>query len=151
MVNAETQTEKQSSINTDDANFFNKLKSFILELISLNVAKESSASQSLLADSALRNAFGIDLRIEKNKNETNKDERNMITHMEKSTKKRNRKEATQDISTTDEDGVLSDNSQDNENIWETIEKRQVKVTKNSNQKTNNIKQSNKKNNKKRCQ
>ena len=44
-----------------DKSFFEKLKNFVLEIFSLISTGESSAARSLLATSAIRNNFGIDL------------------------------------------------------------------------------------------
>ena len=52
---------RNSHGNLQDREFFSKLKKFVLEIFSILSAGESEASKSLLANSALRNTFGIDL------------------------------------------------------------------------------------------
>jgi len=58
--------------NLLDREFFGKLKKFVLEIFSMISVGESEISKSLLANSALRNSFGVDLTnpatIDKNEN-----------------------------------------------------------------------------------
>ena len=54
--------------------FFEKLKNFVLEIFSIVSAGESSAAKSLLASSAIRNNFGIDLTRYQHSAETVKDD-----------------------------------------------------------------------------
>ena len=49
--------------------FYEKLKKFVLEIISMVSTGESVAAKSLLATSAIRNNFGIDLMKQKNATE----------------------------------------------------------------------------------
>jgi len=139
LVDAGTQTEPEPQVQQLlDADFFTKLKNFIIEVVSQNIGRESTISKQLLADCALRNSFGIDLRnkdctslhqvIDRNNNNSNRSE---------TTKKRNRIEDFHDgKTTTDEEEVLSQSDsqiqtsmQEEENIWETVEKKQIKVKK----------------------
>lgn len=63
-----TQTEKTMKIaeteNANNEDFFKKLRNFMVEILSINFSQENKKSKQGLADSAIRNHFGIDLTKE---------------------------------------------------------------------------------------
>lgn len=127
-TDASTQTEplEQNKIdNTFGKDFFQSLRNFVLDVLSINFRDENNNSKKMLADSAIRNHFGVDLRKDQTNNvqqveETNREEESKDANENKGTKRK-----TASYSSEDDTRVISNNDEDDE-MWETIEKRQVK-------------------------
>lgn len=123
---AETQTDYVEQQKTLDEDFLKKLRNFIIDILSTNLTKETKDARLCLADNAIKNNFGIDLRkTGSTKNPINSEKENKTV----GDKKRKRgKNNQKDISASDlnssaeSEGVISDP----ESIWETVEKKQVK-------------------------
>lgn len=107
-VNNETNNKTNTQVHNtnNDKTFYKKLKSLLLELLNGNITAENKKSQDALVDAAIRNNFGINLRD---------------SPMETERYKR------KNIDTTDEEEVLSNARTDDENyIFQTVEKRMVR-------------------------
>ena len=140
-----TQTERIDHNNMMvDTVFFQKLRNFILEIMSTNLNNETNSSKLILADSAIRNCFGVDLRESKGQSTsvshagTNEE----TSKKSSSDHKRKRKGSVLELndSSPDERSVLSSNyateSDTNDSIWKTVEKKQVKRKGNKKHKRN---------------
>lgn len=126
LKDAETQTHEEEQYKKPDEDFLRKLRNFIVDIFSTNLTKETKEAKICLADNAIKHNFGINLR----KTETDKNEN-------KSAEKRKRKNAVRsDISVSEPDSNLEseDVISDTENLWETVEKKQVKRNLRSNKK-----------------
>ena len=86
--------------------FFEKLKNFVLEIFSIISAGESSAAKSILASSAIRNNFGIDLTT------SNHPDKNIKDNNDCDIRKKRPLNSTDEILSDEEnpDGVLSENT-----------------------------------------
>ena len=119
-TSASTQTEKGDCLNDQgtDEEFLSKLKAFLLELFQGKFLQESEKAKDLLIESAMRNNFGIRPHIPHNRG----------NHSSKQKSLGNNEECMEEDSLEDE--VLSVNGSltDNDEIWQTVEKKQVKVT-----------------------
>lgn len=134
-VSSETQTERCECL---DKEFFIKLKQMILEVMKINFSSESARSRELLVENSIRNVFGMeaaDQNLDGNNNETIES----TVHLKK------RKLENNEPSTED-DNVISDESNisDAESIFTTIEKVQVKKKKENNINKNKQNRRNKK-------
>ena len=130
---ASTQTEKVSKevVPLPDKEFFTKFKDFLLELFQGKIMDENIGAQSLLIESAMRNHFKINtMDAVQNKNVTTASSTNQgATSCGRDTVNSANQEGNDGMDDDSlEEGVISGNevSSDNE-VWKTIEKRQVKV------------------------
>lgn len=121
-ADSSTQTDScygQEQLDKDKI-FLEKLRNFVLELMEINVKNETRKSKILLADGAIRNHFGIDLR------ETEKAEDTLDVAENKETTERKRILEN----TSCEEDILSHSESEptekEDNIWETVEKTVVK-------------------------
>jgi len=142
-----TTTYKEASTQTEatpgefyNQKFFTNLRNFILDITNMNLKNENSASKFNLANSAIRNNFGIDLSVNANQAPEPKvaprNERNPKPHAENKSDHNNieaqneKKRKNHDISTSSEvEEVLSNESDpesESSDIWETIEKVKAK-------------------------
>ena len=113
----EIDTSTQTEINDETTHFMNsflngtfyvKLKNFILEIFQINSANESHNVKCVMADSAIRNHFGVD--VTENSNPSSSASKELSE-----TKKRKigPNELTESsTSTEDEEGVLSDRKEE---------------------------------------
>lgn len=114
-----TQTDKYNiHDHKNEKTFLEKLRNFILEILDINMENETKSARLLLADGAVRNNFGVDLREEQDTIHGRDNEDNMTI----------RKRIL--VNTSCEEDVLSQQeseaSDGRENIWETVEKKVVK-------------------------
>ena len=149
--NAETQTEQQVTNKTQqiDQDFFIKLRDFMLDILNTNFSRESKHAKLSLADSAIKNNFGIDLRSENTQEKIQttlvEPEKEDDTKVEDRKRKRgknsnrqknkNNTDLESTISTAEED-VISDA----ETIWQTVEKKQIRRSTRGQQNQNSKKQ-----------
>ena len=121
----ETQTcEDTSGLKagfTPDEEFLKNLRNFIIDICSINLSQESAPSKIGLADSAIRNNFGIDLRENNPKN--------VKANSDNGARKRkfNSQNSVVEDSTIEED-VLSGEEDEDGDLFLTVEKRQVRMT-----------------------
>jgi len=136
-------TRQDSHENFNSKSFLKNLRNFIVEIFTINLSVENEQSKLTLADSAIRNHFGVDLRAQE-------------PGPVKSTLKRKSCHAL----SSDEADVLSDNSHQSDDseeeeeeedtmkdqtapLWQTVEKKQVLIkTKGKNKKKNKKKKGN---------
>jgi len=129
--NVNVNANKQKDIFSDPEDFFQKLKNFILEIMTSTFQKESTNAKYPLLDSAIRQHFDIDLRKE--------------TPNESKRRREIEDVSEEETTSTDEEEVLSPHTTDTTNtiqdppIWETVEKKQVLVNPNTGKKKNSKK------------
>lgn len=126
---AETQTENDGNnirYNRDNEDFLKQLRNFMLDLLSINLMEESKQAKLSLADNAIKNNFGVDLR--KGSNDESAIDKTQFNEEENNKRKRMHYTSKADgpstvLDTTQEsEYVISDA----ESIWETVEKKQTK-------------------------
>lgn len=116
--NISTQTERDTDTLTED--FYINLRNFILDISTKKFNKESRNSKVSLADSSIKNHFGIDLK--KCKSNQNPEEPVCLNETFLSASEgQNTAQKRAAISSSDDTGVLS-----NDTVWHTIEKKQVR-------------------------
>jgi len=93
--------------------FFKNLRNFIVDIISTNFNKENKSAKIVLADSAIKNHFGVNLR--------------KLQDMDSEPSTSQKRKSTAVIS-SDEQDVLSTGEVEDEQMWETVEKKIVKTT-----------------------
>ena len=108
--------------------FYAKLLNFMLDMIQITKSNEGDQARRLLLTSAMRNNFGIDLTIP-NTVETPTMEDDVRQGTEKTSKggsKRKKKERVISENSETEDTSVNSEGSENETIWHTVEKKQVK-------------------------
>ena len=111
-IKASASIATQTMEDKHDEKFFVNLRIFVIEILSMNFTKENKATKVGLADSAIRNHFGINLR----KSNTEEPILSSTPHKRK---------INESPSTEESDVLSNDDSPDN--TWQTVEKKQVRV------------------------
>ena len=108
----ETKTDSATETSVDKFNeveFFNKLKTFILEVLQSGILQEKPSSQGQLLGGAMRNHFGVDVNRE-SEGKVNKNHQTKNKYQPSNASNRNQNLESNNPSneyTTDEEGVLS--------------------------------------------
>ena len=141
MMDVSTQTtEKETkSDKSTDEKFLTNLRNFIIDILNINFTKESKQAKLSLADNAIKNNFGIDLRhsgntesdieseVEMEANQTKQGKlRDRKRKRDKSSENKNDFSEIEDTSSQDENVISDENS-----LWVTVEKKKVKKKNNN--------------------
>ena len=146
LVNKSVQTDNVREVKeclcTSDG-FFTKLKQLIIELLGTDINKDNQPVLHKLAESAIKKSFGIDLQKQEKHTTTRDTEINPTEDNHQTEKRQN--ESTKRKATTEEqiqksttqETLSAENSGGEESdgeIWQTVEKRVVKINMNQRKK-----------------
>ena len=116
-------------IPTANAEFLDKIKLCILEVLKAHILSESASKQGMMIDSALKSHFEVSASAQvDSRGELLPEEGTIMQNVEKETEGQ-RKRSKHSLSEDDDDVLSHNNDSEDESVFQTVEKKQIRVSK----------------------